>query len=98
MSLGIPCLINALHDTTSPFVLDLSLFLNYLLGVLGIILASIYGIQWYKTHLSIDELIDSVKKKPRLEVTLADTRSSGEPQIAVAPPAQTQQPPEQPPS
>ena len=68
-SIGIPCLINAIHDTPQPFTLDAALFLNYLVGVLCILLAIFFGILWKKSSKSMSDLIQKIKDKPKHEWT-----------------------------
>lgn len=82
-SLGVPCLINAIADTQKmpSFTLSLSLFLNYLFGVLGILLAVVFGIAWHRSHQSFSSLIEAIKSKPKLELT-PSTENVGALQVA----------------
>ena len=77
LSLGMPCLINAVAGTKLPFEWSLALFLNYLLGVLGIALGIIFGIAWYRGHTSVSTLVASIKSKPRMQITLPTTQDVG---------------------
>lgn len=67
-SLGIPTLINAIHDTSDPFRWSLDLFLNYMIGLVGMVLAAVFGIAWYRTAGEAREIIDKIKSKPRHEL------------------------------
>jgi hypothetical protein len=71
--LGIPSLINAIHDTTEPFLLSAALFLNYFVGVLSILLAFIFGIPWYRSSGQTKSIIERIKAKPRHELTPSAT-------------------------
>jgi hypothetical protein len=70
VSLGIPCLINAVAETAtqSTFTLTISLFLNYLVGALGLALGMIFSIAWRRSHCSLQTLIDAIKKKPKMQI------------------------------
>lgn len=71
LSIGIPTLINAIAITKigDDFSVTLSLFLNYLFGVVGIILGLIFGIAWHRTRKSCKLIIDKIKSRPRTELT-----------------------------
>lgn len=74
LALGVPCLINAIAATSlTAFVLSLSLFLNYLFGVVGIILSIAFGIAWKKTHKGTTDLITVIKNKPKFELNPSTT-------------------------
>lgn len=70
VSLGIPTLINAVVETTrqTPFSLTLQMFLNYLVGVLGLFLGVVFGVAWRRSHQSLRLLVDTIKQKPRMEI------------------------------
>ncbi|MGD0264747.1 MAG: hypothetical protein ABSD47_07290 [Candidatus Methylomirabilota bacterium] len=68
--LGLSCLLNALASTKEPFTLTLSLFLNYLFGILGVGLAIVFGIAWCRSRKTFRRIIEGIKKKPKMQVTL----------------------------
>ncbi|MBM3300633.1 MAG: hypothetical protein FJY85_11830 [Deltaproteobacteria bacterium] len=70
VSVGIPCLINAIAETIqqSSFALTLSMFLNYLVGVLGLALGVVFSIAWRRSHRSLQSLIDAIKHKPKMQI------------------------------
>jgi hypothetical protein len=72
-SLGIPSIINALHDTPDPFVLSVSLFLNYVVGILGIVLSLVFAVAWYRSSRNVQAVIDKIMAKPRHELPLTAT-------------------------
>lgn len=80
---GLSCLINAIGATISPFKLDLPLFLNYLFGVVGLVLALIFGIAWSKSARRFTSLINQIKNKPKMEI-LPSTTNVGAITMAVA--------------
>ncbi|MDA2929324.1 hypothetical protein MYX84_05150 [Acidobacteria bacterium AH-259-O06] len=69
-SVGISTMLNAIATTMSQedFSLTLSLFLNYLFGVVGVILAICFGIAWYKSHKSVGKVLVAIKNKPKMEI------------------------------
>jgi hypothetical protein len=71
ISLGIPCLINAIHDTPEPFKLTLALFLNYFIGILGLVLGLVFCILYLKTRKNFNSILNAIKNKPiyKLDVT-----------------------------
>lgn len=68
LSLGIPTILNAIADTAqqTSFQLDLPLFLNYLFGILGIVLGIIFGFAWRQSAKRTKEKIAKIKSKPRM--------------------------------
>ncbi len=70
IALGVPCFINAIADTMKQeaFSLTLSMFLNYLFGVLGIVFGVIFGVAWYKAYARSKLLLDKIKLKPKMEI------------------------------
>ena len=72
-ALGVPCFINALAATPSPFQLSASLFLNYFFGVIGLVLSVIFGIAWWKSAQTVRALVDRIKSKPRHELAPGST-------------------------
>jgi hypothetical protein len=75
--LGLSCLINALAATKDPFKLTISLFLNYLFGVLGIILAVVFAVAWHKSHKTFSQLISDIKQKPKIQIDFPGTVDVG---------------------
>lgn len=73
ISVGLPTIINACEGTKDPFELTLPLFLNYLFGVLGLILFFIFLILWKKTRKDLNIIIDEIKSKPKYLVTVSST-------------------------
>jgi hypothetical protein len=67
-SLGIPALINAIHDTPIPLVVDWALFLNYLVGIIGILFAIIFAVIWRKSSGKAKKIITKIKSKPKYEI------------------------------
>lgn len=86
-SLGVSCVINAIAGTPTPFTLSAALFLNYLFGVLGLVLAIIFGVAWGKTHKGFHEIVGEIKKKPKMEI-LPSTTDVGALQSASLQPAE----------
>lgn len=66
-SLGVPTIINAIHDTPEPFNYSLSLFLNYGVGIISLILAFVFGVIWYRSSGKSKALIAKIKAKPKFE-------------------------------
>jgi len=73
LSLGIPTLVNAIHETTEPFVFSIALFLNYLIGTVSLVLASVFGLAWFKTSGKTKAIIGRIKAKPRHEIKPSST-------------------------
>ena len=69
-SVGISTILNAIAATTSQedFSLTLSLFLNYLFGIVGVTLAVCFGIAWYKSHKSDVKVLAAIMSKPKMEI------------------------------
>jgi hypothetical protein len=69
-SLGVPCLINGIAETAqqSSFSLTLSMFLNYLVGGLGLALGVVFGIAWYRSRQDFQSLVNDIKQKPKMEI------------------------------
>jgi hypothetical protein len=72
-SIGIPSLINFLSAIPTPFKITLSLFLNALFGILGIVFAIIFGIAWKNTRNDTKEIIAKVKAKPKRVLQVGTT-------------------------
>lgn len=89
VSLGIPCLINAVAETTRQvsFSLTFSMFLNYLTGVLGLAFGLIFGIAWRRSHQSLGAVVDAIKQKPKMEI-LPEAVDVGELHLAEPSPTQ----------
>jgi len=68
VSIGIPCLINAIATTSIPFSLTLGLFLNYLIGILSLMLGAAFGVMWRRASRELDNLVELIKNKPVMKV------------------------------
>jgi hypothetical protein len=84
-SLGVSCEINAIAGTPSPFVLSVPLFLNYLFGTLGIVLAVAFGIAWSKTYTGFGKIIEEIKNKPKMEIVPSTTNVGALPAATLVP-------------
>ncbi len=76
ISLGIPCLINAIAQTQKPFTLTFSIFANYLIGFIGIGFSIFFGIIWKKENKNKNELIEKIQNKPKIPISISTTGSS----------------------
>ncbi|MFA6391965.1 MAG: hypothetical protein WCW66_04425 [Patescibacteria group bacterium] len=67
---GLPTFINAIAETTKQNAPEFtwSLLLNYIFGILGLVLAIIFGIAWKRSHKSTKDLVDKIKAKPKIEL------------------------------
>ena len=83
ISVALPCLINAIASTSKPFALSLPLFLNYLIGALGLALAIVFGISWHRTRVDLDKLVESIKAKPKYMVQIGQTAAGDNPAITL---------------
>ncbi len=79
LSIGVPCFINALSefysipDIKKPFQITLSLFLNFSVGVVCIILSIFFGLRWNSTKINSKRIIEAIKQKPKLEVIVTSS-------------------------
>jgi hypothetical protein len=73
VGLGVPSLVNTIHDTPDPFLLSAALFLNYFVGFVSIFLAFIFGIAWYRSSGQTKSIIERIKAKPRHEISPSAT-------------------------
>lgn len=71
VSVGIPTLINAIAETASQekFSLSITLFLNYLFGIIGVLFFVIFGIAWRKSHKSTKSLIEKIQERPQIPLS-----------------------------
>ena len=71
LSIGIPCLINGISEIRSQasFHITLSMNLNLIVGIIGIILGLGFLIAWQRSKKSINDIIERIKNKPRIEFT-----------------------------
>jgi hypothetical protein len=70
ISVGIPCLLNAVSEICSKwpkFDVTLLLFLNVMIGGLGAILGIVFYVMWRKTKKSVRNIVDRIKNKPKVE-------------------------------
>jgi hypothetical protein len=70
LSLGIPTIMNAITETIGQqtFSLGLSLFLNYLFGIIGLSLGAIFGIAWFFSAKNTSHLANRIRSKPKMEL------------------------------
>ena len=70
VSVGAPCSINAIAEIQSQtaFAATLSLNLNLMFGIVGILLAVAFLIAWMKTKTDIDSIIKDIKNKPQIKI------------------------------
>jgi hypothetical protein len=67
---GIPCVINAVVGIKrAPFEIDVSLFLNTLFGIIGVVLAIVFGILWKRTATNVAAIMEAIKNKPKLRLS-----------------------------
>lgn len=90
-SLGVSCVINAIAGTPKPFVLSLALFLNYLFGALGVVLAVVFGIAWARSHKGFRTVVNQIKNKPKMEIVPSTTDVGALSAAALVPAAPTAQ-------
>lgn len=69
LGVGIPCLINGISEIRSQeaFRVTISMNLNLIIGGIGIILGIAFLIAWQKSKKSMNEIIEQIKNKPRIE-------------------------------
>lgn len=69
-SVGIPTMINAIVALAGQetFSIDMSIFLNFTVGAIGIVLGVIFGIAWKRSYKGVDNLIESIKARPKIEL------------------------------
>ena len=67
---GLPTLINAIVETTQQSKPEFtwSLLLNYIFGIVGLLLSFIFGIAWRKSSRGTKNLIKKIKKKPKIKL------------------------------
>lgn len=68
VGLGLPCLLNAVADTKTPFELSLILFLNYLVSGISLSLAIFFGHCWHKNNKKSNKLFQSIKDCPSFDL------------------------------
>lgn len=79
LAVGVPCVINAISEIfrQETFKVTLSFNLNLVVGIIGIVLGIAFLRAWQKTKKNLDEIIKTIKDKPKFEFT-ADTTNIGE--------------------
>lgn len=83
---GLSCLINAVANTTTPFVLSVGVFLNYLFGILGLALAVVFSIAWNRSHKGFKAVIEAIQQKPKMQISVPATVDVGSlPTAALSP-------------
>jgi uncharacterized membrane protein YciS (DUF1049 family) len=92
VSLGIPTLLNAVAETTrqTSFSLTLSMFLNYLFGILGLALGLIFGVAWFRSRQRLHSVVDSIKQKPKMAIIPEVVRGGQLPAAYLVEPASSQ--------
>ena len=68
--LGVTCALNAaaMIANQPTFKLTLGIFLNSLVGLVGIALAICFAILWHKCSATTRFLVNSIKEKPRMQM------------------------------
>jgi len=71
ISLGIPTALNAgvAIASQTTFNLTLEIFVNSLVGVVGLSFGIVFGIAWGRSHTSLADLIEAIREKPKLAIT-----------------------------
>lgn len=72
ISLGIPTLLNALAETAkqTEFSPNWSIFLNFTIGIVGILFFFVFGWLWKQSHKSTKELLLKIKNKPKVPLNV----------------------------
>jgi len=72
LGVGVPCIVNAIAAVNKQpqFSLTLSMFLNFLIGGIGITSGIISGILWQKSRSPIKELVKDIKARPKMKIPL----------------------------
>ncbi len=70
LGIALPCAINAVveYSKLKDKVFNQEIFINSLIGALGIILAIICGVVWLKSKNKCKELIAEIKKRPKYKM------------------------------
>lgn len=71
LAVGVPCVINAISEIfrQETFKLTLSFNLNLVVGIIGIVLGIAFLLAWQKTKKNLEEIIKTIKDKPKFEFT-----------------------------
>ncbi|MBI2474002.1 hypothetical protein HYV70_05625 [Candidatus Uhrbacteria bacterium] len=69
-SVGIPTVINAIAELSNQetFQITITIFLNILIGIMGIALGIVFAIAWHRSHKSIKNVMDNIKARPKIEL------------------------------
>lgn len=69
VAICLPCIINALSEIAQQetFNATLSIILNFIIGGIGLGFTIIFGILWAKTKNRATDIIEKLKKKPKIE-------------------------------
>jgi len=70
-AIGIPCFINSIVELYKQQIITptISFNINFVVGIIGIVLGSSFLVAWLKTKKKIDDIINNVKGKPGYQVT-----------------------------
>ena len=78
LGITLSCLINAINQMPDSFEnTTLAFYFNSVIGIVGLFLCFIYGINWYKSKDDGKELIEAIKKQPKYNIEESDTKSEG---------------------
>ncbi|MGD0174864.1 MAG: hypothetical protein ABSC61_10655 [Anaerolineales bacterium] len=83
ISIGIPCIINAITLLRNPFEWSISLFLNSLFGLVGICLFIFFVIMWRSTNKDRYKIISNIKSKPKMQVFYSESAGSNMPPLVL---------------
>jgi hypothetical protein len=81
--LGVSCIINAIANAPNPLKFTLPLFLNWLVGLIGIFATAVFAIAWWRTRSTQKTIFDHIKQKPKMEIIPNTTDIGPIPQTAL---------------
>jgi len=81
--LGIAGILNGIAGTKKPFDLTLSLFLNYLIGGISLLLSIVFFIAWMLSKANLKNLIDQIKKRPKYLMKMNQTGGGETPVLEI---------------
>jgi hypothetical protein len=81
-SVGLACILNSVAEVSdqADFKITLPLFLNLLIGLVGLVLTIPFGIQWRKESQKLDRLAASVHDRPWFEALFEHPREGQRPE------------------
>ena len=83
-STAIPCIINGIAMTPSPFQVSLALFLNYLIGGICLLGAIVFGILWKKSASNLKRLVQSIREKPKMAIQITSAGGSSSSTVLIS--------------